>query len=126
VSGSTVTARALGRELQLRLPDERRPDVGQEGLALVRSEHVLLSPGEAVPSAGWYAFGTVRSRAFLGAYERFWLEIPGAPTPLLADVPSLVADESADQSAGAGMGAAIQPGDTVTATLRPGASSWLW
>lgn len=141
VSGATVTARALSKALELRLPDERRPDVGQEGLALVRPEHVVLTLGEAEPGAGWSALGTVRSRAFLGAYERYWLEIPGAPTPWLADAPLLAGggtshganhgtnrsvDAAADDSSNGGAGGGIEPGATVTVTLRPGAGSWLW
>ncbi len=112
-----VLARALGQELELRLPAGPAPHVGAKGYAMVRPEHVLLVDGSG-EEAGWHASGTVRAHAFFGAYQRYWLSVPGVTEPWIADAP-LAAPH-------VGQNGHRLAGDQVGVTLSPGAASWVW
>jgi len=117
-----LTLTALGRPLSARLPDERRPEPGARGLAMVRPEHVVLLTDDVPPPAGgWRAAATVRARSFHGGFERYWVELPGVTEPWLVDVP--LGPSLGGTTPASGRPA---PGASVSIALPAFAASWLW
>lgn len=113
VGAGAVTMRADGRELTAQLPDVRTPKVGDDGLLMVRPETVTLATVPASTADGWTTEATVLSRGFHGAFERYLLEVPGAPEPWVVDAPLQGED-----------GWAV--GERVAINVAAGVARWLW
>ena len=123
VTKERLMATALGQQLEVRLPDQRRPQPSTNGFALVRPEHVrLLGPAPATPPGAdapttaksvWQADAVVESEGYFGAFTRYWLRLEGLADPWLVDVP--------------GDTAGLYPAGTLLRLeLLPGTACWAW
>ncbi len=108
-----VRARWEGGDLELRLPDERQPETGARGFAVLRPERVALSAevSSDVDATDGMS-GRIIGVEYFGAYRRYQVQVEGLEEPWLADVP----DDS---------GRVFVVGDPVGLELA-GEPSWAW
>src|SRR5690606_17891476 len=134
VGDGHVNVRAAGQDLTARLPDERRPEIGDTGTVMVRPEQVVLAPvNSSIHDGSWGAQAVVVEHGFFGAYERYWLEVEGVEERWMVDValrPGAalgLAESGFDAASGLReRTGSLTVGEDVTLWLRPGSASWLW
>ena len=134
VGDGHVAVRAAGQALTVRLPDERKPMIGDTGTVMVRPEQVVLAPvNSPVHEGAWHAQAGVVEHSFFGAYERYWLEVEGVEERWMVDVAlrpgaALGGTESGlNRTTGlVERTGSFAVGEAVTLSLRPGSASLLW